>query len=186
MPGPASRSRRSATTPTPSGSGSPAGSGALTQHLARHRGLDETDAGQYDVAGETDFATGCSLLFRAGVVAAAGYLAEDYFLYWEDVDWSVRVSRQGWKILYVPASRVLHKVSASVENNSAVQTYYYFRSGLLFYRRHAPGSLLRFAANHLAYALNQYFQGRKHILRGYRAGLMDFLFKRFGKRELRS
>jgi GT2 family glycosyltransferase len=157
------------------------GEWAPSQHLALHRGLDERDAGQYDIAGETDFATGCSLLFRASLVAAAGYLAEEYFLYWEDVDWSVRAKKRGWKILYVPGSRVRHKVSASVENNSAIQTYYYFRGGLLFYRRHSPGSMLSFAVQHMAYALNQYCRGRKHILRGYWAGMADFFLKRFGK-----
>jgi len=155
-----------------------------SMHLARHRGLNETDSGQYDTAGETDFATGCSLLFKTELIAATGYLQEDYFLYWEDLDWCLRARQQGWKILYAPASRVWHKVSVSVEHNSPVQTYYYFRGGLLFYRRHAGGSLFRFAANHIVYAINQYLHGRRYILHGYRAGLKDFICKRFGKREL--
>lgn len=151
-------------------------------HLAVHRGLDEEEAGQYAAVAETDFATGCSLLFRSSLISQIGYLKEDYFLYWEDVDWCVTARASGCKILYVPASMVWHKVSTSVENNSAVQNYYYFRSGLLFYGRHAPKFLFRFAAEHMVYALNQHFHGKKNILRGYSTGLKDFIFKRFGKR----
>lgn len=152
------------------------------RHFAAHRGLNEKDTGQYAVATETDFATGCSLLFKSKLVSEIGYLKEDYFLYWEDMDWCLSARESGWKILYVPASVIWHKVSTSVENNSSAQFYYYFRSGLLFYSRHAPKSLFRFAANHIVYALNQYFRGKKNILRGYSAGLKDFIFKRFGGR----
>jgi hypothetical protein len=154
-----------------------------TRHLAVHRGLNEEDTGQYADIGETDFATGCSLLFKSRLISEIGHLKEDYFLYWEDVDWCLSARKRGWKILYVPESRVWHKVSASVENNSQVQNYYYFRSGLLFYGRHAPKSLFRFAANHIVYAINQYFRGKKNILRGYSAGLKDFVLQRFGKRN---
>ena len=153
------------------------------QYYAIHRGLDEEDTGQYSSPVESDFATGCSLLFKVGLIAEIGYLREDYFLYWEDLDWSIAARARGGKILYIPESEVWHKVSRSTENYSFVQNYYYFRSGLLFYSRHAPGAIFRFAAIHLVYAVNQYFHGMKNRLPGYAAGLKDFVLRRFGRRE---
>jgi hypothetical protein len=151
-------------------------------HIARHNGLDEEDARQYDVVAETDFATGCSLLFKASLISKIGYLKEDYYLYWEDVDWCVNARKNGWKIIYVPNSHVWHKVSQSVENKSSAQNYYYFRGGLLFYSRNAPGFVLRFAATHFVYSLKQFLCGDKSIFLGYLPGLKDFVLKRFGKR----
>jgi hypothetical protein len=98
------------------------------------------------------------------------------------MDWCVTAREKGLQILYVPDSMVWHKVSKSVENNSGTQNYYYFRNGLLFYSRHAPGFLFWFAANHLVYAVNQLFHGKKQLVLAYTAGLRDFIFKRFGKR----
>lgn len=83
---------------------------------ARHRGYDEHDTGQHDVVERCDFVTGCSLLIRSSVVAEIGLMPEDYFLYSEDVDWNASAATAGWESLYVPTSRIWHRVSGSSKN----------------------------------------------------------------------
>lgn len=86
-----------------------------------------------------DAATGCILLARASAVRAVGLLPDGFFAYYEDADWSLRMTRAGFAILAVPAARALHKVSADTQTNvdQPAWTYYYnVRNRLALMRRH--------------------------------------------------
>ena len=108
----------------------------------RHRGLDETDTGQFEQLEETGFITGCSLLTTAEVLERVGLLAEEYFLYWEEADFDWRARAAGYTLLYVPGSVVRHKVAASLGESWGIrQTEYLVRNMLLFYQRNEPGRL---------------------------------------------
>jgi GT2 family glycosyltransferase len=78
-----------------------------------HKGVREEDRGQYDLPGRTDLITGCCALVRREVVESVGMFDEAYFIYGEDVDWSVRASRARFAIQYVPSAVIWHKVSVS-------------------------------------------------------------------------
>ncbi|MEI6727050.1 MAG: glycosyltransferase family 2 protein [Actinomycetes bacterium] len=128
---------------------------------ALHRGVDQIDHGQYDEVEEVDFATGCSLLARAAAVAACGPMAEDYFLYWEDVEWCVRARRAGWRVVYAPRSRVWHKVGgSSADGSGRVHWRYEGRNRLRFYAKHRPWALGWVAPATLASALYLAARGR--------------------------
>lgn len=79
----------------------------------RHIGIKEEDVGQYDQLREVDYITGCSLGFRREILETVGYMCEDYFLYYEETDWNIRINNKGWKIVYQPSSVIYHKVSNS-------------------------------------------------------------------------
>lgn len=143
---------------------------------------DEEDKGQYDQIMPADFITGCSLLIRADTVRDIGLLAEEYFLYWEDIDWNVRAKNKGWKILYTPHSILWHKVSASFNHTTDQQAYYYLRSKLLFYERHAPLLLPLSLCLIIFGALRHIAQGRMNFARGYFSGMNDYFLRRFGIR----
>lgn len=112
-----------------------------------HLGLDEIDNGQDNKIGEVDYLTGCCLLVKREVVEKIGDLAEDYFLYYEDTDFSLRTKNAGYKILYVPASKIYHKISRSTKPGSASYIYYHVRNGLVMAKRN--GSLLNKAVLYL-------------------------------------
>ncbi|OGG29206.1 hypothetical protein A3A63_01340, partial [Candidatus Gottesmanbacteria bacterium RIFCSPLOWO2_01_FULL_46_9] len=81
--------------------------------LASHRGVDEVDHGQYDQHGETSFITGCSFVIRAHVVNRIGMLDDRYYLYLEDLDWSLRIKQAGYTTMYWPSSIVWHANAGS-------------------------------------------------------------------------
>jgi GT2 family glycosyltransferase len=112
-------------------------------HRLHHRGLNEEDRGQFDVACETGYITGCSLLARRNMIEAVGMLDDSLFLYFEDADWSVRARAAGWMLAYCPGSLVYHKVSLSVGGAaSPTLLYYTARNRLYFIQRNFPGKLL--------------------------------------------
>ncbi|MCK5413515.1 MAG: glycosyltransferase family 2 protein [Candidatus Pacebacteria bacterium] len=105
-----------------------------------HIGLDEIDKKQYDKIKEVDYLTGCCLLVKKEVIEKIGVLEEDYFLYYEDTDFSLRAQNVGYKCVYVPESKIYHKISRSTKPGSASYIYYHVRNGLVMAKR--TGSFL--------------------------------------------
>ena len=62
-----------------------------------------------------------------------------YFLYYEELDWSLMMRRAGYDIWYEPATTVYHKESQSTGQQSPLRTYYITRNRLLFARRNTQG-----------------------------------------------
>lgn len=89
----------------------------MTVHLMRgrvrhlHEGapLGQLPVEPFGVAG----IEGSALLIRAAALREVGGMDERYWMYWEDVDWSVRARRAGWQLAIVPKARVRHLVAQS-------------------------------------------------------------------------
>ena len=58
-----------------------------------------------------------------------------YFLYYEELDWSMMFTHAGYQIWYEPACTIYHKESQSTGQNSPLRTYYLTRNRLLLVRR---------------------------------------------------
>lgn len=82
----------------------------------------------------SEFLTGCALLVKREVFEHIGDLDDRFFLYYEDVDFSVRVRAANFQVLVVPGARVFHG-EQSRENDQ--KFYYLVYSGLLFFKKHA-------------------------------------------------
>lgn len=91
---------------------------------AKHYGEKEKDSGTYDERKEITFTTGCSMLIHKTLLESIGLLSEEYFMYFEDVDYCARATEKGFKIIYEPKAVIYHKVSAATggeESPFAVQ-----------------------------------------------------------------
>ena len=70
-----------------------------------------------------DFVVGCGLLIKKIVIKDIGMLDPNYFLYYEDVDWCLRARNSGYEIVYVPKSKIWHKIP--LEEVRSLNSYYY-------------------------------------------------------------
>lgn len=61
-----------------------------------------------DEAHPTDWLSGASLMVRRRVFEEVGLFDEDYFLYYEELDFCLAARRKGWPCWFVPASHVVH------------------------------------------------------------------------------
>lgn len=93
-----------------------------------------------DQAAEIDAVAGAFMLLRREAVRQAGLLDERFFMYGEDLDWALRIKARGWKVIYNPAITVLHYKGASSRGNRLKTTFEFYRSMLLFYRKHYANS----------------------------------------------
>lgn len=104
-----------------------------------HRGVDEVDNGQYDETIETDFANGAVVIVRRKVFEKVGLLDDSFFLYWEDADFSERVRRAGFRVMYFPETCMWHKVSASTGGSgSPTNDYFLTRNRFYYAMRYSP------------------------------------------------
>lgn len=62
---------------------------------------------------QTEWVAGASMIVRREVLDMIGLMDEEYFLYYEEVDFCLASHRAGWECWYVPESRVVHFVGQS-------------------------------------------------------------------------
>lgn len=149
----------------------------------RQRGAGRLDRGELDRQCQVGSVSGCSMLVRTSAIVEIGLLDEGYFLYWEDTDWCARASEHGYRVLFVPASRVWHKVSATVATHSQLQYYYNTRNGIIFCRRHDLAALPLFLLYVSADVAVGMLKGKGAMVRGYLRGIADSLRGVRGRRE---
>ncbi|MDX1650361.1 MAG: glycosyltransferase family 2 protein, partial [Myxococcota bacterium] len=168
-------------------------------------GRDEVDDGfDHRAIREEDAVMGCAMALRARALRDVGLLDEDYFLQYEEIDWSWRARRRGWRTLFGGAAAAVHGEAVSCGGARApLRAYFQERNRLLFARRHLPAEegrrLLRRAVRELrdellgpagggdaapeglrARARSVRRRARRPRLRARARGLWDFLRGRTG------
>ena len=113
---------------------------SLWTGVIRHSGIRKKDSSKFSQKRKIDYATGCCVCMRTVDFESIGMFDESFLLYGEDVDLSLRFSNQGGEILFVPESKIWHKVSASLGGQSAFGKWKRKLSGKMkLVRKHSPG-----------------------------------------------
>jgi GT2 family glycosyltransferase len=102
-------------------------------------GFAEEDQGQHDTAHPTPYAHGAAMLIKREAIEKVGLMPECFFLYYEEIDWSMMFTRAGYEIWYDPSCTVYHKESQTTGQNSPLRTYYITRNRLLLVKRNHKG-----------------------------------------------
>jgi GT2 family glycosyltransferase len=108
-------------------------------------------------------------------------LPEEYFVYWEDTAWCAKAQKAGYKLLYVPEAKLLHRVSSSLGVYSPAYIYYNIRNHLIFVRRNISWAYwplgwmraLYISMKYIANILFRYRQARLKALRAVWYGWID-------------
>jgi GT2 family glycosyltransferase len=104
-------------------------------------GQFEQDNGQYDhTTGPTGYIHGAAMMVRREAMDQAGLMAENFFLYYEEMDWNDHIKRAGYEIWLEPKALIYHKESVSVGRISGLKEYFMNRNRILFIRRNAPSA----------------------------------------------
>ena len=141
-------------------------------------GCGEADCGQYDTAHSTPYAHGAAMMVKREVIEQVGMIPECYFLYYEELDWSMMIRRAGYDIWYDPAVTIYHKESQSTGQASPLKSYYMSRNRLLFAKRNvgSPQKMLTYlyligvvaTRDILKYSLCHRFDLAKAAIKGIR------------------
>jgi len=143
-------------------------------------GFGEEDQGQYDIPHSTPYAHGAAMMIKREAIDKVGMMPECYFLYYEELDWSMMFTRAGYEIWYEPRCTIYHKESQATGQNSPLRTYYIVRNRLLLVKRNWSG-----VTKYLSYAylfgavglrdiIKNAITGKWDLLRATTNGLRDF------------
>jgi N-acetylglucosaminyl-diphospho-decaprenol L-rhamnosyltransferase len=114
-----------------------ANTGVVTRALSRY----DTPARYSDVPQDADWMPFAGVVIRREVVDSVGLLDDGFFMYFEDIDYCLRVKAAGWRILYWPAARITHLVGASSNVTAAEAARkraprYYYEARTRFFAKH--------------------------------------------------
>jgi len=121
-----------------------------------------------------DFVTGASMVVSRDFYDSVGPMAEDYFLYYEEVDWAMR--RGDLPLVYCDDAIVYHRAGTAIGSAalgrpaSPFSLYFKHRARLMFIRRYRPRSVLTAQAYSLAKAAQLYLKGFRAEPRAVLAG----------------
>ena len=148
-------------------------------------GFGEEDKGQYNTPHPTPYAHGAAMMVSRKALERVGMLPECYFLYYEELDWSMMFRRAGYEIWYEPSCTIYHKESRSTGQDSPLRTYYLTRNRLLFVKRNVKGSEKYVSYSYLIIIvglrdmLKHIFKGRTDLLKATYRGVRVFLNSQF-------
>ncbi len=95
---------------------------------ANNIGLGELDGEKFNKEGYVFLVTGGGGLFKKEVFEKVGFLDDDYFAYFEDVDLCLRAQMVGFKGWYEPKAIIYHLHKATSNKNKAFTEYLQFRN----------------------------------------------------------
>ena len=146
-------------------------------------GCNEDDRGQYEIAHPTPYAHGAAMMILRDAIEKVGLMPECYFLYYEELDWSMMFTRAGYQIWYEPKCTIYHKESQSTGQGSPLRTYYLTRNRLLLVQRNPQEFNKTLAYIYLICIvalrdiLKYTFMGRFGLLKATVRALWHFIFK---------
>lgn len=127
---------------------------------------------------ESDFVSGTAMLIKKEVFEKIGLFSEEYFLYYEDVDFCTRAKNAGFSSVTNPSAILVHSASSSVGKNSPLMQYYMARNHLLFEEKFAP---IGIKIREIIRLPKTIFEARK---RKYELlGIRDFFLRKFDKND---
>lgn len=150
-------------------------------------GYNKDDAPEYNIARKTPFAHGAAMMLTREVIEQVGLMAELYFLYYEELDWSEMITRKGYYIQFDPRCKIYHKESSSTGVGSPLICYYMTRNRLIYVLRNRTGLSKLIAVLYQLVFINPYkiamdlFAGRTTRAYARLKGVIDFCRGKYGR-----
>ena len=132
-----------------------------------------------------DYVSGCALLIKSEIIKKIGLLDQDYFLYFEETDWNIRVNKQGYISVINCDAWILHKSGASVKKVKDSNYYYFSRNTLLFLSKYGKWYHLiifypLFFTKFSSILIFNLIKGNKLRSKNIIYGIKDFIYKNYG------
>jgi len=147
----------------------------------RHIGKNKKDCEKYNSIKIAEYLAGCAVLIKKDALIKVNGFYEDYFVYFDDTDFSLNCSKKGYLNIFNPTAKIWHKVNKTTRKDSKRFVYYRTKNSFIFLRRNY--SLFHFAIYFIIfsfilfpfrifkYILSKNFPAVKGLLNGFKDGL---------------
>jgi len=137
---------------------------ATVKHIdSNYNSKHITDTGS--IEDKIDYVVGASMHISKKYIDEIGLLSEDYFIYFEEIDWAIRAKGK-FEIAYAPDSFVYHKEGASIGTSSQLNErsdlsdYYNIRNRVLITKKYFKNCITTVYLGIVATAINRLRRGQ--------------------------
>ncbi len=134
------------------------------------RGFRQADSGQFNTVEDVASISHCAALYRRSCIDDIGLLDEEFVMYLEDVDFSLRAKKKGWRLVFVPDGIARHLYHGSIDD--ARVSEYCEKNRLLLVAKHYPEKL---AENLLGSGYFTAVNGRGDLIRNLKGAFSALL-----------
>lgn len=93
---------------------------------------------------EVAYVTGAAMLIKKEVFQKIGLFDENYFLYYEDIDFCLRARGKGFKVFNIPSAVISHALSRTAGKVSPFAVYHQTKSAVIFEKKHMKSLFEKF------------------------------------------
>ena len=154
---------------------------------SQHLGQNELDHGQFQLPHRVEWISGCAIMVRKTAIEQAGMLDANFFIYWEETEWCIRIARSGWQIVHVPQAKIWHKGVQRDYQPKPSFTYYGTRNHLLTLSKHqAPLRVrlfnwMQIFRTLVSWSIKPKWEDKREHRNAMWKGVVDFLQHRWGQ-----
>ena len=140
---------------------------------------------QYKTKRKCSFATGCCFCAKREIFEKVGLFDERFFMYFEDVEFSIKIQEKGLTIVYCPEAKLWHKVGKTAGNDSSpLSIYYNTRNRLNCVKEHAEFFkkwAYYYSLTSRCMRMLQHLVKNRKTWKAYKNGIIDHLNNKWGK-----
>lgn len=141
----------------------------------KHCNFKEKDIGQTPPEHIT-FMTGCMMLIPAHILKKVGLINEEYFMYVEDLEFSQRVLKNGYKLKICQNSHVWHKVESNINRRlTKFSTYFIAKNKIKFIKDNLPFfyKITSFLYITIIFSIKFIYKKRSDLFKSHLRGIID-------------
>ena len=140
---------------------------------------------QYASTRNVSFITGCCVMLTVDCYKKIGLFSPEYFMYYEDSDFSIKAMKNGYKLKYVFEAKIYHKIGRSISKSAGLKEYYLTRNRLYILNKYHDYFLwtayLYFYFTRGIYIINSKLQ--RTSTAPYFEGIKDYLQGKMGEKK---
>ncbi|MBB6112433.1 hypothetical protein SAMN05421821_11837 [Mucilaginibacter lappiensis] len=149
-----------------------------------HVGDHEVDLGQYDefIFDSNNYVVGASMFISKQFIDTVGLMNEEYFLYFEEMDWGLTAGQFGFRLGFQPLAVVYHKEGSSIikgnNDNKFIADYYSIVNRVKFTKKWYSGYLVIVMGGVVYALLKRLFKGKFNLVKKIINSLYKVLFSK--------
>jgi O-antigen biosynthesis protein len=128
-----------------------------------------------DMSYEVDAISGSFMMLKRDVYDQVGGLDETFFMYGEDLDWCYRIQQAGWKIFYLPDTKIIHYKGESTRRSDIDSIRMFYQAMTVFVEKHISRSKTVKTFLNLTIWIRALLAWTGRRLRTYSPAVIDFL-----------
>ena len=149
-----------------------------------HIGSNEIDTGQYDnfKPAKNNYIVGASMFLPLLFLKKVGLMSEEYFLYFEEIDWINESLRYGFKQMFAPKAIVYHKEGASItgkkkeKRDTSAAEYYSIINRVRFIKKWYPYKLITVLPGVMWALTKRIFKGKFKLVKKMAIAVFNIIF----------